>query len=177
MTDEKYCFLNRDLSWLSFNHRVLLEAADESVPLYNRISFLSIFSSNLDEFFRVRMPAIFTFSSLDAKKAWREEYPEVLADLVKTTVQEQLEQFGQILTQQVIPGLKREHIHLYYGEPVLEQHKETIRDFFYQGSYPFCNQSYYERRTGRVFFWRIMPCILFWILNLRVDRVADNMHY
>ncbi|MBL7709351.1 MAG: hypothetical protein JNJ86_09780, partial [Chitinophagaceae bacterium] len=51
MTDEKYCFLNRDLSWLSFNHRVLLEAADESVPLYNRISFLSIFSSNLDEFF------------------------------------------------------------------------------------------------------------------------------
>jgi len=130
MTDEKYCFLNRDLSWLSFNHRVLLEAADESVPLYNRISFLSIFSSNLDEFFRVRMPAIFTFSSLDAKKAWREEYPEGLADQVKKTVQGQLEQFGQILTQQVIPGLKREHIHLYYGELVLEEHKETIRDFF-----------------------------------------------
>lgn len=130
MTDEKYCFLNRDLSWLSFNHRVLLEAADESVPLYNRISFLSIFSSNLDEFFRVRMPAIFTFSSLDAKKAWREEYPEGLADQVKATVQVQLEQFGQILAQQVIPGLKREHIHLYYGDPVLEQHSESIRDYF-----------------------------------------------
>lgn len=130
MTDEKYFFLNRDLSWLSFNHRVLLEAADESVPLYNRISFLSIFSSNLDEFFRVRMPAIFAFSNLDAKKAWREEYPDGLADRVKTTVQDQLEQFGQILTQQVIPGLKGEHIHLYYGEPVLEQHKENIRDYF-----------------------------------------------
>lgn len=130
MASGKYVFLNRDLSWLSFNYRVLMEAADKTVPLYSRISFLSIFSSNLDEFFRVRMPAIFTFSSLDAKKAWREEYPEGLADQVKATIQEQLEQFGQILTQQVIPGLKKEHIHLYYGEPVLEQHKETIRDYF-----------------------------------------------
>ncbi len=131
MADEKYFFLNRDLSWLSFNHRVLLEAADETVPLYSRISFLSIFSSNLDEFFRVRMPAIYAFSNLDSKKSkWREEYPEGLADRVKTMVQNQLEQFGQILTQQVIPGLKSEHIHLYYGEPVLEQHKEVIRDYF-----------------------------------------------
>ena len=51
MAADKYTFLNRDLSWLSFNHRVLMEAADETVPLYSRISFLSIFSSNLDEFF------------------------------------------------------------------------------------------------------------------------------
>ena len=58
MDESKLVFLNRDLSWLSFNQRVLMEAADQSVPLYSRISFLSIFSSNLDEFFRVRMPAI-----------------------------------------------------------------------------------------------------------------------
>ena len=57
MADKKFTYLNRDLSWLSFNHRVLLEAGDESVPLYSRIQFLSIFSSNLDEFFRVRMPS------------------------------------------------------------------------------------------------------------------------
>ena len=55
MADNKNVFLNRDLSWLSFNQRVLMEAADKSVPLYSRISFLSIFSSNLDEFFRVRV--------------------------------------------------------------------------------------------------------------------------
>ena len=61
-------FLNRDLSWLSFNHRVLMEAADKTVPLYSRISFLSIFSSNLDEFFRVRMPSIFAFTSIESKK-------------------------------------------------------------------------------------------------------------
>ena len=80
---KEYTFINRDLSWLSFNHRVLLEAADESVPLYSRIQFLSIFSSNLDEFFRVRMPSIYAFSSINAKKtSLREEYPENLSQTV-----------------------------------------------------------------------------------------------
>lgn len=131
MAEEKYIFLNRDLSWLSFNHRVLMEAADESVPLYSRISFLSIFSSNLDEFFRVRMPAIFAFSNIDSKKTnLREEYPEGLLKQVKNTVQEQLELFGQILTKQILPSLEREHIRLYYGQPVRDEHKEMVKEYF-----------------------------------------------
>jgi polyphosphate kinase len=51
-------YLPRDISWLSFNHRVLQEAADKQVPLIERIKFLGIFSSNLDEFFRVRVATI-----------------------------------------------------------------------------------------------------------------------
>jgi len=77
MADDKYVFLNRDLSWLSFNQRVLMEAADKTVPIYSRISFLSIFSSNLDEFFRVRMPNIFALTSIGAKKtSLREVFPK-----------------------------------------------------------------------------------------------------
>lgn len=55
---EKYSYLDREKSWLNFNARVLQEAADESVPLLDRLRFLGIFSNNLDEFFRVRFAAI-----------------------------------------------------------------------------------------------------------------------
>jgi len=55
---KKPLFKNRDLSWLSFNYRVLQEAKDPRVPLYERIKFLAIYSSNLDEFFRVRVAGI-----------------------------------------------------------------------------------------------------------------------
>ncbi|MFN8291149.1 MAG: polyphosphate kinase 1 [Chitinophagaceae bacterium] len=129
--DKKYFFLNRDLSWLSFNHRVLMEAADRSVPLYSRISFLSIFSSNLDEFFRVRMPSIFAFTSIDAKKtSLRDEYPKELVQQVQTLVQQYQEEFGRILTQQILPDLLENNICLYYGEPIRAEHKETIREYF-----------------------------------------------
>ena len=128
---KEYTFINRDLSWLSFNHRVLLEAADESVPLYSRIQFLSIFSSNLDEFFRVRMPSIYAFTSIDAKKtSLREEYPENLSQTVIDYVQTQLEDFGRIFRKQILPSLEENNIHLYYGDKIREEHKETVMDFF-----------------------------------------------
>ena len=50
----KYNYFKRDISWLSFNYRVLLEAKDKSLPVYERIKFLAIYSSNLEEFYKVR---------------------------------------------------------------------------------------------------------------------------
>ncbi|MES1224968.1 MAG: polyphosphate kinase 1, partial [Bacteroidota bacterium] len=131
MDAENNVFLNRDLSWLSFNHRVLMEAADETVPIYSRISFLSIFSSNLDEFFRVRMPSIFAFSNFESKKiSVSEEYPKNLLQDVQATVHKQLEQFGRTLTQQIIPTLKQNHICLYYGNKIHPEHIEDVREYF-----------------------------------------------
>ena len=126
-----YLFLNRDLSWLSFNHRVLMEATDKSVPLYSRISFLSIFCSNLDEFFRVRMPAIYAFTSIDAKKTTlREEYPKDLVQVVQKNVWEQQEEFGRILSGQIIPELKENGLFLYYGDAIRPEHIEETREYF-----------------------------------------------
>lgn len=52
---DSYTYFKRDISWLSFNYRVLLEAEDETLPIYERIKFLSIYSSNLEEFYEIRV--------------------------------------------------------------------------------------------------------------------------
>jgi len=61
---DTYRYFDRDLSWLSFNERILMEAARPGVPVGERLNFLGIFSANLDEFYRVRMPAIMALKNL-----------------------------------------------------------------------------------------------------------------
>lgn len=119
----KFSFFNRDLSWLSFNERVLQEAANHQVPLRERISFLSIYSSNLDEFYRVRIPALMALHRMHQKDAMakyqKAEYADVISE-VRDTIAHQLEEFGRILTGSVLPGLRSHGIHLLYGEPLPE---------------------------------------------------------
>lgn len=165
----KPLFLNRDLSWLSFNQRVLMEAGDPSVPLYNRINFLSIFSSNLDEFFRVRMPQIFAFSQLPAKKtSIRDEYPKDLVKRVQSMVYEQLEQYGSILTQQILPELKRNNIFLYYGDPIRMEHREAVRDYFFSKVLSFIQPVIMKEESKQNIFLENNACYLV------VDMEAGN---
>lgn len=125
-------FYNRELSWLGFNYRVLQEAASPDIPLFERLKFLSIFSSNLDEFFRVRFPSVIALSALKKKtqKQLTAEKPDVVLEEVQSEISRQLEEFGSILLLSILPQLTENGIRLYYNEPVMEIHKQEVTDIF-----------------------------------------------
>lgn len=124
-------FYHRDLSWLRFNHRVLQEAADERNPLYERIKFLAIFSSNLDEFFRVRVSDIRQIKNIE--KPLRKKLitkPNKVLKEIKKQVDIQQNEFGRIFNEEIIPQLASEGIHLIRHENFSEQQKEIATKYY-----------------------------------------------
>ena len=133
----KYRYFKRDVSWLSFNYRVLLEAADESLPIYERIRFLSIYSSNLEEFYAIRVAehrgAIIkkTFTEESAEKA-----EETLEEITKE-VNRQQKTFYKIFNDGILPELRRRNIYLYQNHQVKPFHIDFIRNYFNEEVFPF----------------------------------------
>jgi len=133
----KYQFFNRDLSWLSFNKRVLEVATNSNIPLYERIKFLAIYSSNLDEFYRVRVGTYKRFTELtpEDKKNLREN-PDIILKNINTEVDKQQNEFGRIFTQDIIPALQEQNIVLCQNADLCEEHHQFVKDFFLDNLLP-----------------------------------------
>jgi polyphosphate kinase len=125
-----YSFFDRDLSWLTFNGRILELAAQDEVPLLERINFMAIFSSNLDEFYRVRMPVLQAMDKLGKLTTPTSAIDDPL-DVAQKLIMEQQEQFGKAISSQIIPQLKENNIHLLINQPIPAALTDQLNDYFF----------------------------------------------
>jgi polyphosphate kinase len=130
-------FINRELSLLSFNRRVLAQAADPRVPLLERLRFLCIVSSNLDEFFEIRVAGLKEQIKLGSRSAGADGLPpqEVFARVVKESHQIIAQQYA-LLNDVILPALETEGIAFIRRSLWTEAQSAWIREFFFREVMP-----------------------------------------
>jgi polyphosphate kinase len=130
-------YINREISWLAFNERVLDQAADPSWPLLERVKFLAIFASNLDEFFMIRVSGLHEQLESDVT----EKTPEGLS------ASEQLERIGKVVrrlmdtaadlfSRELVPALATQGIRLHTWDSLSEEARQAARTYFRQSVFP-----------------------------------------
>src|SRR5512144_1379861 len=128
--------INRDLSWLEFNQRVLEEAKSAAVPLLERVKFLAIFSSNLDEFFMVRVAGLKRQLANDPMSDSNGEAPEAILRAISRRVHELTDEQHRCFLETVLPPLTREGLHLVRPEELTREQEQFLEDFFRRTLYP-----------------------------------------
>ena len=137
--DRNDLLINRDLSWLEFNRRVLEEAKDPQVPLLEKLKFLAIFSSNLDEFFMVRVAGL-------RREVQNEEPnpdsdtadPAAVLAAISKKVHELTEAQHACFLDKILPQLTAEGIHLVRPEEVNGAQHQFLEEFFQKDALPYC---------------------------------------
>ena len=133
--EKQYRYFNRDISWLSFNHRVLLEADDDDLPLYERINFIAIYSSNLEEFYKVRVAEHKVVASGGKSEDMTVDQAHELIRKIAEIVNAQLEDRIRIYEQKILPGLRQNHIIFYQSKREVEDfHRDFVHRVFHGGS-------------------------------------------
>lgn len=128
--NDKRKLIARDISWLSFNARVLQEAADSTVPLRERIRFLGIFSNNMDEFFRVRVATLRRMIQLGSKaKMHLENNPQQIIDEIQMTVLNQQGEFNRIW-EDVMKQMNEQKIFLRTEKELNAEQQTFVRNYF-----------------------------------------------
>ena len=123
-------FRNPELSWLSFNHRVLQESLDKRNPILERIKFLGIYSNNLDDFFKVRVANVKRMVSQNVKNVYGfKGTPEELLNEIKVVVLKQQRLF-ELSYQKILKELGQQNIKLIDETTVSDEHKPEISEYY-----------------------------------------------
>jgi len=134
----KFQLLNREISWLAFNARVLQEAENPDVPLLERIKFLAIFSSNLDEFFRVRVASQRRLLSLRPSQILKLKFhPDSVLNQIQQTVIRQQARFESIFHDEISPALEAAGIEIISEKEVSEPESDFLRQVFKTQIFPY----------------------------------------
>ena len=130
-------FINRELSWMEFNERVLEEARDKNNPLYERLNFLAITCSNLDEFFSIRVATLVDLVSAGGqKKDPAGLSPKKQLELLMERNQEFFKKQYSTYNRQIIPALEKEGIYLFKTDDLNKEQKDALAENFRKQVFP-----------------------------------------
>ena len=149
---DKMPYVQRDLSWLAFNYRVLQEAKDPSVPLLERLKFLAIYSSNLDEFCRVRVAQHRNLIRISKKTKRELSYnPKQLLKEILRIVSEQQREFSQIFENDITDELALHDVHLLRRLDLSKEQQAFAEAYFQDNLLPFVQPVLLVKDKIRVF--------------------------
>lgn len=167
-------YIHRDISWLGFNYRVLQEAKDKSVPLFERLKFLAIYSSNLEEFFKVRVAnhRNLVRSGNKAKGELNFEPAEILGQ-IQSIVKEQQEEFSKIYKKKILPELKSVGIEILKSGRLDAEQLAFIENYFENNMRPYVQPILLVGQKIKPF---LNTGMLYLALNMEDERDKKGMN-
>jgi len=166
---------NRELSWLDFNERVLQEAENSSTPLGERLNFMSIFSSNMDEFFRVRVATQQRLLHLDATALRKLDFhPRQVLEAIHHRVQQLQERFESVFQQEILPSLRANGVVLADEDHVPPEFESVLHGLFKDKVQPFLNPIMLDRKTRQL---RLRDAYLYLAIRMEVPKKVKSPQY
>lgn len=130
-------FFNRDLSWLEFNRRVLQEALNSELPLLEKVKFVSIFSSNLDEFFMIRVSGLKEQIAVNISEPTIDGLtPSEQIVMIQKTLRPMLNELYDLWLNEIVPSLRKNDIILHTFDEFSKEEKEKLKEFYEKEIFP-----------------------------------------